>query len=403
MSDDVAVMYLGQIVEQAAATEIYARPAHPYTRALISAIPVPDPTPQARAHRAARRRAVADRPAARLPIPYALPVRDARLPHVGAAVGSDRRRSTSSLVTMADGCRAAAGRDGIATPELATELARRALTNIAREYPNHPQYLLDSDDDLAAPARRASRVLRLLRLALGGAHALAARAAAAQRRRTGRYAATSAPRSTAPLRREALRRRSASTSSAHPSFERPYGLAWLVLLVAEARADALARALASLAAAARANVVRWLGALRYAVRSGTHNQTAFALTLLFDAAAAADDAELEGAVRRNGLRSIATTSRRRSATSHPARISFRRLMEADLMQRLVRSTSSPVGSRAFCRAIPLTADDAWLPCGEVADETDGKSVHLHGLNLSRAWNLAILRPRCRTATRAARR
>jgi peptide/nickel transport system ATP-binding protein len=46
ISDRVAVMYLGQIVEMGSRLQVFGNPQHAYTRRLIDAVPVPDPTHQ---------------------------------------------------------------------------------------------------------------------------------------------------------------------------------------------------------------------------------------------------------------------------------------------------------------------------------------------------------------------
>lgn len=51
ISDRVGVMYLGGLVEEATSEDLYAEPLHPYTRALLSAIPVPDPVVEDRRER----------------------------------------------------------------------------------------------------------------------------------------------------------------------------------------------------------------------------------------------------------------------------------------------------------------------------------------------------------------
>jgi oligopeptide transport system ATP-binding protein len=94
ISDRVAVMYLGKIVELGRASDVIERPRHPYTRALVSAIPTPDPD----AERARQRIVLAGDP----PSPLNPPAGCAFHPRCPFAQ-EECRRAVPPLAQIADG------------------------------------------------------------------------------------------------------------------------------------------------------------------------------------------------------------------------------------------------------------------------------------------------------------
>ncbi len=91
IADRVAVMYLGRLVEVGAADDVFDRPTHPYTQALLSAVPIPDPVPERQRDPdpGPRRPAQPGRPALGLPVPVPLPA--VRRAAAGAAAALHRR------------------------------------------------------------------------------------------------------------------------------------------------------------------------------------------------------------------------------------------------------------------------------------------------------------------------
>ena len=109
MSDRVGVMYLGELVEVGEAEDFFAAPLHPYSRALLAAIPAPDP---ARQHDGDRPTLTGGYPqprrtAAGMPLPYALPLRRCALPHGAPGAAPGGRRALRRLPSFRD---AGAGR-----------------------------------------------------------------------------------------------------------------------------------------------------------------------------------------------------------------------------------------------------------------------------------------------------
>ncbi|MEM1389467.1 MAG: DUF2891 domain-containing protein [Pseudomonadota bacterium] len=178
------------------------------------------------------------------------------------------------------------------------------------------------------------------------------------------------------------------------SFERPYGIAWYLQLVAELhesddpQLQAWREILRPLEDAIVVKIRAWLPRLQYPVRLGTHNQTAFAFGLMIDYARAVEDTAFEADLIEKTL-AFHKDDTNCPLSYEPSGEDFLSpcLMEADLMRRILSRDDFGVWLSEFLPQIPTSETSDWLEPGIVLDASDGKLVHLDGVNLSRAWAL----------------
>ncbi len=181
---------------------------------------------------------------------------------------------------------------------------------------------------------------------------------------------------------------------ARGSWERPYGLAWYLQLMTELREwdDPLAAKWRAILAPLEGDIAdslkEWLPNLVYPIRLGTHNQSAFAFGLMLDWARGTGDEEMERLiVERSKVFHMQDVNC--PLAYEPSGEDFLSpcLMEADLMRRILPPESFSAWLSGFLPQIPTDGSGDWLTPGIVKDASDGKLVHLDGVNSSRAWNL----------------
>jgi hypothetical protein len=308
------------------------------------------------------------------------------------------RRSTlrpiSCLAALVLACTPAlAGPPDPALPASAVErFADLALACVHQEYPNKLAHALASDADVLPP--------RTLTPAFYGCydwhsavhgHWLLARLA-----RTYPDAAF-APRARAALATSLTPERIAGEvryleGPGRVSFERPYGLAWLLQLHAELtewddpQARAWAAAVAPLARLCAERLTGWLPKLSAPIRIGEHNQTAFALGLALDWARAVGDSA-SGAVFAAAVKRFYLGDRHCPLDYEPSGEDFLSpcLAEADVVGRVLPPGEFARWLDAFLPQLPRDGRADWLEPGVVTDPADPKLGHLDGLNISRAW------------------
>ena len=267
----------------------------------------------------------------------------------------------------------------------AERFANLALACVHKEYPNKIAHNLNSDQDVAPPRTLTPAfygcydwhssvhghwlLARLARTFPDAPFAADARAALKQS-----ITAENIKKEAAYLRGEG-----------RASFERPYGLAWLLQLAAELREwdDPLGRELSAnlrpLELAANERLATWLPKLSHPVRSGEHSQSAFALGLIIDSAG---DPALKQTAR-DATRRFFENDKACPLAYEPSGEDFLSpcIAEADAMRRVLPPKAYATWLTAFLPGFQSLRPEV------VVDPSDPKLAHLDGLNLSRAWML----------------
>jgi hypothetical protein len=276
----------------------------------------------------------------------------------------------------------------------AERFAELALACVHKEYPNKISHVLNSDADVAPPRKLTPAFCGCYdwHSSVHG-HWLLVRLA---------RAFPDAP--FVPRTREALRKSLSAENikreaeylrdTGRASFERPYGLSWLLQLCAELREwdDPQAREMSAnlkpLEDAAVERLTNWLPKLSHPVRIGEHDQTAFGLGLMLDYARKIDNRAF-AKLASDSAKKFFLNDKNAPLAYEPSGEDFLSptLGEADVMRRVLSPNEFAKWLRDFLPQIPANGSSDWLRPVVSPDPSDPKLAHLDGLNLSRAWML----------------
>jgi hypothetical protein len=266
-------------------------------------------------------------------------------------------------------------------PAAAERFANLALQCVHQEYPNKIAHVLQSDAD-AAPPRELTPAFYGCYDWHSSVHGHWLLARLSRLSQDAPFAAKARPALAKSITPANIAQEVAYLNGpGRASFERPYGLAWLLQLTGELREakDPLYATMQPLEDAAVARLRTWLPKLSYPVRSGEHSQTAFALGLILDSGAGDDEFKKMVTDR---ARAFYINDRDCPLEYEPSGEDFLSpcLAEADVMRRVL-------SQREFASWLTKFMPKMTLRPAVVTDPSDPKLAHLDGLNLSRAWML----------------